>query len=214
VWSSLFRALGGFAAEVIAPRGCAACDDALAARAVFCAACAATLVLDGEQVGGVWAATAYGGALSTAVHRLKYEGRGDLGAQLGELLRRVDVGPFDRVVPVPLHPSRLAERGFNQAALLARPIADARPFGAGDLERTRATPQQMKLPRAERLRSVVGAFRAGRRVASARVLLIDDVVTTGATFAACEAALLEAGARSVTCLALARAGAETAPASS
>jgi ComF family protein len=206
------RTLAAFAAHLVFPRGCAACDAPLRARAAFCASCAASVeVRAGSPAGGfgdgaVVAAASYGGALAQALHRLKYCGRVDVAPQLGDLLARAAHGArFDLVVPVPLHPIRLAERGFNQAALLARPLVQGR-FAPEVLARARPTPQQTRLARAERAKNMSGAFR-GRvdRLRGARVLLVDDVVTTGATLAACRAALLDAGAAEVSALVVARA---------
>ena len=116
------------------------------------------------------------------------------------------------MVPVPLHPARLAERGYNQAALLAGGAAAELgcPLHARALARTRHTPQQARLSRSERLDNVIGAFRV-RSVSEAAalrgraVVLVDDVATTGATLSACAAALRAGGAASVTALVIARA---------
>jgi len=114
-------------------------------------------------------------------------------------------GTARRVVPVPLHPRRLAARGFNPAAVLAREVA--RELGLSwsprALERRRDTPSQTGLDRRARRRNVAGAFRARERLAG-RVILVDDVVTTGATAAAAARALRQAGARAVVLLAAAR----------
>lgn len=121
----------------------------------------------------------------------------------GELLQQADM-----VVPVPLNWRRLWWRKYNQAALLAYGVAGALPVLPDGLLRTRRTRPQMKLPRAERLKNVKGAFRVSDaalpRIAGAHILLVDDVVTTGATVAACAEALRAAGARQVDVLALAR----------
>jgi ComF family protein len=113
----------------------------------------------------------------------------------------------DVVVPVPLHPARLAERGYNQAALLGAAAAAELgvPLLARGLARTRDTPQQARLDRAARRANVAGAFRARARLRGKRVVLVDDVATTGSTLAACTRALLDAGAASVTALVVARA---------
>ncbi len=150
--------------------------------------------------------------MRSAVLRLKYQRRADLGATLGGLLalsleeRLPDV---DLVVPVPLHPKRLVERGFNQAALLATPVARAlrAPLSTSVLVRTSFKVAQASLGKGERRENVRGAFRcvAGPRVAGRSIALIDDVVTTGATFDACAEVLRAAGARDVIAVALARA---------
>jgi ComF family protein len=112
------------------------------------------------------------------------------------------------IVPVPLHPSRLRERGYNQAELIARPLAGALgiPIRSYLLVRTRPRPDKLKLTRRERWLSVRGAYalREGRRVDKLRVLLVDDVFTTGATLDACSRALRRAGAAWIAALTVAR----------
>jgi ComF family protein len=114
---------------------------------------------------------------------------------------------FDLIVPVPLHWRRRWERGFNQSELLAKAVARryAVPVGR-PLRRRRATAAQAGLTHAQRRSNVSGVFLAPRpeKVAGRRILLIDDVMTTGATGAACAAALKRAGARYVALLTLAR----------
>ncbi|XYH96095.1 ComF family protein [Sorangium sp. So ce1128] len=154
----------------------------------------------------------FAGSLAEGIRRFKYGDRPDLARPLGQLLLCAarDAGVrADLVVPVPLHPRRLAERGYNQAALLAAHVADglAASFAPRALRRVRSTAQQAQLPRDLRLQNVAGAFRvrAPERVQRRRVALIDDVATTGATLAACRDALLGAGAASVTYLVVAAA---------
>ncbi|WP_235879813.1 ComF family protein [Polyangium aurulentum] len=162
------------------------------------------------EAGAAVAFAVFGGAVAAALKRFKYEDRPDLGRPLGELMRRAarDEGiAADVVVPVPLHPRRLVERGYNQAALLAGAVAaelNAR-LGARVLGRRRSTAQQARLGREERLTNVAGAFevRDARAVRGKRVVLVDDVATTGATLGACKDALIEAGAIEVTALVLA-----------
>ena len=115
----------------------------------------------------------------------------------------------DVVVPVPLHRQRERERGYNQAALISKPLAKRLrlPHKALLLIRTKARPDKRILTLEERWESVRGAFatRPGSQVDNLRVLLIDDVLTTGATLDACARALREAGAKSVIGLTVARA---------
>lgn len=200
--------------SVLGPPRCAACDDPTPRRIVFCPACTATIERRprGGPEGPHFAAFVYGGAMARAITRFKYERRPDLGRPLADLLwgefEPHARGP-DLVVPVPLHPRRLAERGFNQSALLAARVAwqlDV-PLAPRALRRVRDTPRQATLGRAARRANVEGAFevRDARIVRGRTVLLVDDVRTTGATLRACAGALLESGASEVTPLALAQA---------
>ena len=144
------------------------------------------------------------GTIRAAILALKYRARTRLAPFLGSALEAtLAARPLmtDVVVPVPLTPERQRSRGFNQAELLARPLAAAHgsAFEPDVLQRTRETRQQTELPARERMRNVLGAFSVSRpeAVAGKRVLLVDDVCTTGATLAACAAPLLEAGADGV-----------------
>jgi ComF family protein len=155
------------------------------------------------------AAGAYEGALRHIVHALKYDGRRSLAAPLAAHMREAGAEALrgaTQVVPVPLHPKRLRQRGFNQAELLARGLGT--PMAAW-LTRVRDTPPQVALPEARRHGNVRAAFavtRSGRREApGAVVVLVDDVATTGATLDACARALMEAGAAEVRALTAARA---------
>jgi ComF family protein len=151
---------------------------------------------------------AYDGALRAIVHALKYDRRRSLAARLGVLMREraADVlAGADCVVPVPLHRTRRRQRGFNQAADLARaigiPVCHA-------LRRRRATASQAGLPSSQRHRNVRGAFVATRRARRLRgkvVVLVDDVCTTGATLDACALALDGAGVAAVRAITAARA---------
>ncbi|HSQ65288.1 MAG TPA: ComF family protein [Polyangiaceae bacterium] len=190
----------------LAPPRCSACDEPTGPRVAFCARCARTI----ERTSSPGAAFVYGGAIAGAISRFKYTPTPELGVPLGLLLSqaaRERTAEVDAVIPVPLHATRLVERGFNQSTLLARPVARALgvPLFVRALERTRPTPRQAELDRAARLRNVAGAFRARPRprLEGLRVLLVDDVRTTGATERACAQALREAGCREVHSLVLA-----------
>lgn len=155
----------------------------------------------------------YADAMVRAMTLLKYYAVTPLGGwfagRLGELVaRQPEAFAADVVVPVPLHPTRLRERGYNQAELIARPLARRMrlPLRSYLLVRTKPRPDKLKLTRKERWSSVRGAYaiRAGTRVDKLRVLLVDDVFTTGATLDACARALRQAGASSVVGLTVAR----------
>ena len=162
----------------------------------------------------------YTGNLRKAILRLKFHGREYLGHRLGALLARAwEALPEPEsaiVAPVPLHPSRRRERGFNQAELLARGLVrrlrkERRLHGlrlvAGSLRRIRATVPQVGLSVSARRENVSGVFSVARPedVRNRTVVVVDDVMTTGATLSACAAALKRAGASRVLALSLARA---------
>jgi ComF family protein len=152
----------------------------------------------------------YEGALEQAIRLFKYRGRANLARPLGDLaLVWMDRIPAcDLVVPVPLHPDRLREREYNQALLLADRIARRLnlPLSYDHLMRVRATRPQTELDRADRARNVRRAFAVRRRadLEGRRILLVDDVFTTGATANECAKTLRRAGVRSVSVFTLAR----------
>ena len=162
------------------------------------------------QIECIRSAVYFEGVLREAVHRLKYYGRTALAEPLGGLMVAYWVQhpmPADVIVPVPLHTARLRERGYNQAALLAREMACRVGLALNEqtLVRRRATASQVKLDARQRKENVRDAFRCSDNALTGKqVLLIDDVCTTGATLAACAVALHEGGARSVQALTLAR----------
>ncbi|MGH9742239.1 MAG: ComF family protein [Candidatus Acidiferrum sp.] len=155
-----------------------------------------------------------------AILLLKWERMEPLGAwfaeKLAEMTRREPtLLAADVVVPVPLHRDRERERGYNQAGLISKPLARRLdlPHQAVLLMRTRPRPKKQILSLEERWESVRGAFatRPGSQVDNKRVLLVDDVMTTGATLDACARALLESGAKSVLGLTVARAARNPLP---
>lgn len=147
------------------------------------------------------AALAYGDPLDQALQAFKYRHALGLGPFLAELLDAA-IGPtiaVDLLVPMPLARERLAERGFNQALELARPIAARRQIrlDAQIVKRTRDTPPQMALPWKERARNIKGAFACTTPLDGLHVAVVDDVMTTGATLDELARALKRAGAATV-----------------
>jgi ComF family protein len=163
------------------------------------------------------AAFVYDRSLVDVIHCFKYKGKLQLAAPLGLLLWQAFVHYWgeervDAILPVPLHGRRLRSRGFNQAELLVRAWkngpagSQAPPIVSGVLRRVRATAAQAGLGRRERETNIRDAFAVRRpeTIAGRHLLLVDDVVTTGATAAECARLLLESGAARVDVLALAR----------
>ncbi len=179
------------------------------ASVLLCAPCRA---LANDPITMARAAAAYSSPLRPAIHALKYENQ----PRIAPLLARYLVAAFahaewqgvaiDAVAPVPLHAERLAARGFNQSELLAAEFCrrTGLPLATLWLQRHRDTRPQVGLNRHERSHNVHDSFVASAAVAHKRLLLIDDVYTTGATLRACAAAARAAGARDVYALTLAR----------
>lgn len=160
------------------------------------------------------AALRYEGASREMVHRLKFNGRIRLVAPVAGLLcadlHRAGFMPaVDAILPVPLHRKRLFQRGYNQSYLLARELARAfeKPVETEWLKRSRSTAPQFSLSRAERRENIKGAFAAmaGAPIKDKALLLVDDVMTTGATLAEAAKTLKKAGAAKVFCAVAARA---------
>ena len=155
--------------------------------------------------------SAFDAPVRNALHRLKYRrdmGLGDaLAVQLSPFV--VDLNwPVDLVVPVPLGQKRLNERGYNQVALIARPLSMALriDYAPDVLTRIRETRSQVGLTKSERRHNVHEAFRANEtRINGRTVLLMDDVATTGSTLSSCAEAIYAAGARDVFALTVSRA---------
>lgn len=172
----------------------------------LCAAC----IADPPAFDWARAAARYAGTVRDALHAFKFERRRALAGPLADLLLEQCAGRLpgavDALVPVPLAGDRERERGFNQAALLAGRVAPALgvPVRTRWLKRVRPTPPQTELTGRERRANLRDAFQAHAAVAGRRVLVIDDILTTGATVAECARTLRARGAREVGVLAVAR----------
>lgn len=170
----------------------AACEHCLSFPPVFDGACAAFL---------------YGAAIAQVLHRYKYEDRPHLAGPLSARLAALSLPAADVVVPIPLHAKRRRSRTYDQALYLAQGLARrlALPCDHVRLVRTRSTAQQVGQSRDARASNVAGAFDVRGDFTGLRVLLVDDVVTTGATASECTRALREAGATAVHVVSVARA---------
>lgn len=203
--------------EFFLPPKCVECG---CAGSFFCAECQATLTIpppvsEPDSALVECRSTAeFSGPIQKAIHEFKYENLRALARPLAERLaaaleRATAAGWAPTLITaIPLHESRLRERGYNQSALLARWLAERSglPFRAGAVHRIRATRQQVGLNSAERRENVAGAFAADPEIVrEQQVVLVDDVHTTGTTLHECAVALHQAGAARVWGLTVAKA---------
>jgi len=225
-----FARLGRKALQALLPNACLLCGGD--AAAIVCPGCAADLPLlppnrcpqcaeptaHGERCGHCLSRTVYFDGTCTLyrydfpldrlIHAFKYGGQlalaGWFGGQLADAQGSRD---FDRIVPMPLHPARLRERGFNQAAEIARIVGHRLNvrLDVDSVRRTRPTASQAELPLAERAANVRGAFECSADLSGQRTLLIDDVMTSGATLSECARTLKLHGAARVEVAVIARA---------
>lgn len=189
--------------EKINPPFCARCGRPLPSGA--CSYCRRITM----HVDGVRALAFFEGEMREAIHAFKYNRRVELAPIFGTMLKdylAVHALPAEVIIPVPLHPDRERARGYNQAQLVANELGAQTklPVLERSLVRARVTQAQFELNATERRANVRDAFIADGQVKGTRVLLVDDVCTTGATMDECSIALRKCGAQSVWGLALAR----------
>ncbi len=155
-----------------------------------------------------------GGSVQHLLHQLKYNNRPEIGERLGkayglELAQEGFGDEFDLIVPVPLHRSRLRHRGYNQSAHFAKGLSEAMHVAWNESIsiRTEATATQTRKSRADRWENVRHVFSvsAGKEITQKRILLVDDVITTGATLEACGQHLLDCGCHSISIACIAEA---------
>ncbi len=205
--SAFFCAGCDLSVQALAPFGCSTCGEPGQHQNDRCARC---------QVRAVTFCRAFSpfvhdGAVARAVHRFKYEDKPELAKPLAALLLSRARGFLQSapgaVAPVPLHQARYRERKYDHATLLAVELARlaGRPLADTALTRVRDTPRQVGLSDEERVRNVRDAFSASPGVKGQSLVLVDDVLTTGATVHAASSTLLAAGATQVVVLTLARA---------
>ena len=148
----------------------------------------------------------YDGVLAEAINQLKFHGLKRLSKPLGRLFHSMDMPVIDGIVPVPLNVKSLRERGFNQSLLIARVVSRMTkiPLLMDVLIKKKETPPQIGLSATERLSNLKDAFEVRRDIRGLRILLVDDVMTTGATVTECSKQLIKADAEDVIVLTLAR----------
>jgi len=152
----------------------------------------------------------YSGALREAISLMKFSGIRRLARPLAQLLDELPLPPMDGVVPVPLTRKALRERGFNQTLLLARRLSRSRtlPLFMDMLMKKKETPPQIGLSAKQRASNLRNAFSAAGSAEGKKLILLDDVMTTGATVRECAKTLVKAGAEEVLVVTLARASME------
>lgn len=148
----------------------------------------------------------YDGALKEAIHLLKFNGVKRLSKPLGLLLPELPIPEVNGIIPVPMHYKNLKQREFNQTAAISRHLSKELkiPLMLHVLKKIKETPPQTDVTGKERLKNIKNVFRTCGEINGLDLLLIDDVITTGATARECSKALIKAGAKSVTVVALAR----------
>lgn len=198
--------------DLIFPPRCEVCRNG--AKAAICQPCFQKIKFMKPHL-GIHSASSYEGVLREAIHRFKFNKKRRLAEPLGILLVNYlshipgfQPKEIDAIVPVPLHPHRFRQRGFNQAELLGTALTHY--FGVPvkpALARIRNTKAQFDLPREERFSNISGAFKVidPQAVYNQRLLLLDDIYTTGATISECVKTLHTAGARRIEVVTLSRA---------
>ncbi len=205
--------------DLVYPSGCAVCQEKLppSEKGGLCPFCLSKIPSGSFRLGevphldSVFCLSPYEGMLREALHALKYGGRQDVAFSLSQRLKDAATkeftsSSFDWIVPVPLSWEKENDRQFNQSERLARIVAESLsvPISVGNLERIQNNRPQVGLPREKRLKNVRNSFRVKRPslFSGKRILLIDDVITTGATLSACAKVLRKSGAEKISALTL------------
>ncbi|MFC1481493.1 ComF family protein [Candidatus Neomarinimicrobiota bacterium] len=207
--------------DLLFPHFCYSCDEPADDKQAICISCLDNL--EDSQLGNwsdrvstkgslsnVWSAFWYEEALQSLIHRLKYSGRRKIGPSLAQAVYRaldfeINWSEFGLIVPVPLHKRRKRKRGFNQASVIGEELSvlTGVPVNTEILTRIVNTPSQIGLDIEGRRTNVQGSFASRGPIDGGSILLVDDLLTTGATAAACASALIEAGAAEVSIITVA-----------
>ena len=212
--------------DLLFPVTCPGCNEALTSvEKVLCFLCAADLavfkneiniesILGGRikiDMGAIYLKFYSGGIVQRLLHEVKYKKNKDLGELLGEKFMHHDktysrLKNVDVIVPIPLHENKLRQRGYNQSEVIANGINKVlgKPMDTSSVVRVKSSQTQTRKSREERWRNVSGIFECSPEAFDNKnVLLIDDVITTGATMEACAQVILASGARSISFAAIA-----------
>ncbi len=219
---ALLRRCWTFLKEVIYPSQtkCMGCGDETGCEYPFlCSECKEMMkpsnVIAGREewrkrgIESISFAYYYGRPIRGLIRAFKFQGIKILGEYLADdmirLLESRCHKPYDLIIPVPLHPARLYERGFNQAEVLAQLISQhtSIPLNTNILRRTRRTKQQAKLSRSKRAKNLKNAISAQGDLTGKRILIVDDVITTGSTICSCAEALKACGAAEIRAISIA-----------
>ena len=214
-----------FLLDLLFPPRCVFCGEVIAPGRQVCKACAREIVpvptvrrmnlsKSGKNIPCV-VLYPYAGKVRDSVIRFKFGGEKSYAGFYSErmvshIAKLCPETAFDWVVPVPISAQREKQRGYNQSKLIARKIAAAMNIRCSEcLEKTRDNPEQHKLNKTERRKNVAGAYQvSGSEAAGRKILLVDDIVTTGATLSECAETLYRSGADSVVCTAVAESALE------
>ena len=207
---------------MLLPSLCSVCrEQAAVCPLSVCPACENDLMrakvpaeISSGAVRGIFSCRYYTGTARECVRRLKYYRESGMMLIFDRIMKRsapdgfLAGAPMDLVVPVPIHPRRLRRRGFNQSDMIAAKIASLAdiPVSRGCLIKIKDTPPQTRLTRGQRLRNLKGSFGVAdpAAVKNKTILLVDDVMTTGATLNTCASELLDSGAKAVYAFTLTR----------
>ena len=202
--------------DLIFPPCCAVCKTGT--KEPLCQSCLQKIKFMKPHL-GIYSASIYDGVLREAIHQFKFNNKKQLAEPLGILLVNylsqipgLRLEEVDAIIPIPLHPNRHRRRGFNQTELLAKVITRYHNIPIKSvLSRIHDTKAQFDLPREERFNNIQGAFQVvdQKAVFNQRLLLLDDIYTTGATMSECAKTLTSAGARRIEIVTLSRAVVES-----
>jgi ComF family protein len=183
----------------VSPQSCPQCG--LNSNGMTCGSCLSTK----PNFDKTRAIFTYDFPINAMMHRYKYSSQLQLSQLFGQLLaQKVDLSTVDTIIPMPMHPARLKERGFNQALEIAKVLTKSHQLNYKQVTRTKNTLPQASLPLKERAKNILNAFKVKQTLTGQRIAIVDDVMTTGASLNELAKTLKKAGATHVECWIIAR----------